>query len=569
MSIVMREELLYTAKSVFDNFDGVCLIDISSEEEAICAKFTYQESPLTLYVFHPDNVYLRSILVCVEDNVADELKIPPHYMRYNDAKKLSSLCLLDKEQHILSSYDLSGLMELYLSQTVSLLSLAPRQKTHEYLKEFEFYWNSSCELIRGDFIEADVYLPKENGASLLNCWYTEKDKHGKYILLPDGTELNFCNAPKGSHSTAIYIPIEQPLGILPPQKNIPWNARDILNIVYNQSEDRISSDTYGFLKKLEINSYQKVIVFSFSLPDSVAISFAGIISFDSNEKKPFITKIQEDFKSFVPILSTRMDMKHLYERVGQVPVDLPSVLLLGCGSVGSYLLPELVNMGFTHIGVSDPDTFVSGNSLRHYLGPRSSGSKKAVQMQFFMEYENPLVSIDVVPDILEQKENELAKTLEKYQIVIVAVGSTDIQRKLNYMFSKANSKAWHIFNWFDAEGKGSHVLAMRYSQKGCFDCLFRDKGEFTTKNKVTYADGTERVIGNGCGGSFSPYGNNVLARNTVLALSVLQAILDGSITRNTIASIRNEFTSLVSSISMTPVIDEDFAEEGCDICGNI
>lgn len=126
-----------------------------------------------------------------------------------------------------------------------------------------------------------------------------------------------------------------------------------------------------------------------------------------------------------------------------------------------------------------------------------------------------------------------------------------------------------IFNWLDAEGKGSHVLAMRYSQKGCFDCLFRDKGEFTTKNKVTYADGTERVIGNGCGGSFSPYGNNVLARNTVLALSVLQAILDGSITRNTIASIRNEFTSLVSSISMTPVIDEDFAEEGCDICGNI
>ena len=306
-----------------------------------------------------------------------------------------------------------------------------------------------------------------------------------------------------------------------------------------------------------------------TLPDSVAISFAGIISFDSNEKKPFITKIQEDFKSFVPILSTRMDMKHLYERVGQVPVDLPSVLLLGCSSVGSYLLPELVNMGFTHIGVSDPDTFVSGNSLRHYLGPRSSGSKKAVQMQFFMEYENPLVSIDVVPDILEQKENELAKTLEKYQIVIVAVGSTDIQRKLNYMFSKANSKAWHIFNWLDAEGKGSHVLAMRYSQKGCFDCLFRDKGEFTTKNKVTYADGTERVIGNGCGGSFSPYGNNVLARNTVLALSVLQAILDGSITRNTIASIRNEFTSLVSSISMTPVIDEDFAEEGCDICGNI
>lgn len=565
----MREELLHMTESVFGKFDEVCLVDISSEEESICAKFTYQDSPLKMYVFNPDNTYLRSILVCIEDRVADELKIPPHYIRYNDEKKLSSLCLLDKEQHILSSYDLPGLIELYLSQAISLLSLSPRQKAHEYLKEFEYYWNSSCELIRESLVEADVYLPKEERASLLNCWYTEKDKHGKYVLLADGTELNYCNAPKGSHSTALYIPIEQPLGILPPQKNTPWNARDLLNIVYNQSEDRISSDTYDFLKKLEINNYQKVVVFSFALPDSVTISFAGIISFGTNEKKSFITKVQEDFKSFVPILSTRMDMKHLHERVGQVPVDRPPVLLLGCGSVGSYLLPELVNMGFTHIGVSDPDMFVSGNSLRHYLGPHSSGSKKAVQMQFFMEYENPQVSIDIVPNILEQKEDELAKTLEKYHIVIVAVGGTDIQRKMNYLFSQANSKAWHLFNWLDAEGKGAHVLAMRYSQKGCFDCLFYKKGELSAKNKVTYSDGTEKVIGNGCGGSFSPYGNNVLIRNTSLAVSMLHGVLDGSITQNTVASIRNDFSSLASSISMTPVIDEDFAEEGCDICGNI
>jgi len=99
MSIVMREEFLHMTESVFGKFDEVCLVDISSEDELICAKFTYQDSPLKMYVFNPDNTYLRSILVCIEDRVADELKIPPHYMRYNNEKKLSSLCLLDKEQH--------------------------------------------------------------------------------------------------------------------------------------------------------------------------------------------------------------------------------------------------------------------------------------------------------------------------------------------------------------------------------------------------------------------------------------------------------------------------------------
>lgn len=86
---------------------------------------------------------------------------------------------------------------------------------------------------------------------------------------------------------------------------------------------------------------------------------------------------------------------------------------------------------------------------------------------------------------------------------------------------------------------------------------------------MSYADGTERVIGNGCGGSFSPYGNNVLVRNTSLVLSVLQGILNGSITQNTVASLRNDFSTLESSISMVPVIDSDFAEERCDICGHI
>ena len=110
---------------------------------------------------------------------------------------------------------------------------------------------------------------------------------------------------------------------------------------------------------------------------------------------------------------------------------------------------------------------------------------------------------------------------------------------------------------------------MRYSHKGCFNWLFFDNGEPISRSKVSYTDGTERVIGNGCGGSFSPYGNNVLVRNTSLALSVLQGIFDGSIVQNTVASIRNDFSSLESSITIAPIINTNFAEERCDICGHI
>lgn len=264
-----------------------------------------------------------------------------------------------------------------------------------------------------------------------------------------------------------------------------------------------------------------------------------------------------------------MDLKYLHERVGQHHTVLPSVLLIGCGSVGSYILPELVNLGVLNIGISDPDTFSSGNALRHYLGPRSHGQSKTTGMKFFMEFENPLVSIDVVSNILDMNDAVLTETLSKYKVIIIAVGGTDLQRRLNYRFSKISCTSWFLFNWLDAEGKGSHALAMRYSQKGCYNCLFYDNGEPIAKNKLSYTDGTEKIIGNGCGGSFSPYGNNVLVRNNSLVLSVLQGIFNGSIIQNTVASIKNDFSSLESSITIVPVIDNNFAEESCDICGHI
>ena len=262
-------------------------------------------------------------------------------------------------------------------------------------------------------------------------------------------------------------------------------------------------------------------------------------------------------------------MKYLHERVGQTHNVMPSVLLIGCGSVGSYILPELVNLGFVNIGVSDPDRFSSGNSLRHYLGPKSNGRYKTSEMRFFIEYENPLVSVDIMPNLLDLNDDSLVETLSKYQIVVIAVGGTDLQRQFNYRFSKIASTSWFLYNWLDAEGKGSHILAMRYAHKGCYNCLFYENGESTSISKVSYADGSERIIGNGCGGSFSPYGNNVLVRNTSLFLSVLQSVLNGSINQNTVISIRNDFSTLENSITIAPVINNDFAEERCDICGHI
>ena len=563
----MLENSLKSAKTVLTDFDDFIITDSGISDDGIWIKFTYNECYLLLTVNNPDKVYLRKVSVYMLGGKYDSIKLPPHFLRIDETNKLSYICLLDTEQHILTAYSLPEVIKLYLDQVRSILSLSNRQIEDEYLKEFEYYWNLGCAQRGKKSERAEIYLPSSLNASSLECWHFEKNE--KCIIFPEYIKFNEANVPKGTKSSALYIPIEYPNGIIPPQNNICWGKNELLDIIYNQVFDRISPDSNAFIKKQKIDNYQKVIVFSFFVPNSVTITFSGILKFNNNDKKDLISKIQEDFKSFTPIKSSRMDMKYLKERVGLEYSESPAVLLVGCGSVGSYILPELVNMGIVDIAISDPDEFVSGNSMRHYLGPRSNGTKKVDDLKFYIEFQNPLVSIKIVSNLLGMNDSELKDLVNKYPIVVIATGGTDLQKEFNYRFSKIKNESWFLYNWLDAEGKGAHILAMRYANKGCFNCLFYENGKPITYNKVSYANGSEKVIGNGCGGSFSPYGNNVLIKNTSLFIATLQNIINGSITQNTVASIKNDFSTYENSVYMVPNIESNFADEGCDICGSV
>lgn len=86
----MHEDCLRIIRDAFDEYTDFSLTDVSAEDTLISAKFTYQGSPLTLYVSDPSNNYLRRIMVCIEDRIADDLKIPAHYIRYNNQDMISA-----------------------------------------------------------------------------------------------------------------------------------------------------------------------------------------------------------------------------------------------------------------------------------------------------------------------------------------------------------------------------------------------------------------------------------------------------------------------------------------------
>lgn len=553
---------------VLNNYDCIDLGKIQEFPAGFHIYATCLKRKIEIWLLHPDNIYFRDLQIIVAEEVLIHGNIPPHFARYNRQKEVNQLCLLDKEQYILSSYSFPEYLRIYIDQLIGLFSLSNFKIKEEYLREFTYYWNRYC-FDEKSCCFSNVYLPVKRKAQELECWMNSSKEITSYQILSKTEKLNAMSQPSGVKSIAYYIPIEFPVGIIPPQEQRRWGAQDLLNILYNPIRDRVSEDTYKFLSKTKVDTYKKVIVFSFRVPESVEITFSGVITFKDNREKCIIDKVREDFVQFIPMKTTRMDLKYLSERVGQEYVKLPPVLIIGCGSVGSYILQELVKMGFDHIGISDPDIFESGNALRHILGPSYSGKNKAAAMQAYIQNGNPQVRVDIVPDLLSKDEKEVRLLIERFKIIILAVGGTDLQRKFNYLFKRTQSESWFVFNWLDAAGKGSHALVMRYALPGCFNCLFYDHGKPIYKNKISFSDGTEKVVNNGCGGAFTPYGNSVLVRNTSMIVSILRSILEGKIQKNTVISCRHDFTSLKDSITMQPIILDDFAEESCDICDEI
>ena len=73
-------------RDVFSAYTDAEITDTTLKDFLMQVSFTFRGFALKLNIVHPENAYLREVLVCIEDEVAKELMLPPHYMRYDDEK---------------------------------------------------------------------------------------------------------------------------------------------------------------------------------------------------------------------------------------------------------------------------------------------------------------------------------------------------------------------------------------------------------------------------------------------------------------------------------------------------
>ena len=501
--------------------------------------------------------------------VNDELLDHPHIMlrdtNFTDIERFPEgiyrwICLYEQDSimNTLVSYE-DKIIDC-IDRLIELLGMNPVEKEREFQKEFMYYWNS--EAAGKNRIRA--YLRDETRFSEMDSF------HGTNIVLlvEQGLDLSDIDERnKGERkwtrhleNDTYHIPITDNRGIIPPHRGFQWTAKEVQNIVYGRQVEHISDETFRKLKTTIPKRHDLILLFSMRTEQS-NVAYALKVRCKSIAGRTLFDKILSDITEVNPLWTERKDYTYMCEQIGNdTGLQDKSILLVGAGSLGSYVAFELAKNGAKNIMIYDGDTLEDENILRWAYGGIGKKSNKASTIQLLLNLLHPEIHITGEPRNIDVKT--LSEEISKRDLIIFTIGNSDEQLKFNTALKKANCSKPVLYVWLEEGGAYSHILFANYQNQGCFECLYTNaQGNHVNNRARKNSDALldTGVIRNGCGGTRAAYGTAVILRTTAALLDTIRDIVDQRIINSTLIDIAPDRIS---------ISDTEFPMEACNCCGN-
>ena len=204
-----------------------------------------------------------------------------------------------------------------------------------------------------------------------------------------------------------------------------------------------------------------------------------------------------------------------------------TVILIGCGSVGSHVAGMLAQAGVGHLILVDPETLSWANIGRHKLGAKHLAQRKAEALALELRENYPHLKVEYRND---DWENVLCKEPELFlagQLIISATGSWSSESALNIWHQGHRQQLAILYGWTEAHSCAGHAVVIT-DEGGCLECGFNEFG--TPLVKVTDWKGkTTELREPACGAMFQPYGPIELNHtNTLIVEKALDVLLERS-----------------------------------------
>lgn len=499
----------------------------------------------------------------------DEFLDFPHVMlratNITDGKRLPNgtyrwICLFEHNSVVNSLVAYEDKIFDCIDRLIELLSMNPSDREKEFQKEFMFYWNSEAHDSKG----FTVYLSQDTHFAEMDAFHGAESirliEKGLSLSDIDEREKDELKWTRHLENDVYYIPIIDSRGILPPHRGFQWTAAEVQKIVYGKQIEHISDDSFQKLKTIVPKRHDLILVFSMKNEQS-NVAFSLKVKCKSIAGRTLLDKLLFDITAVEPLHTERKDYAYMCELIGNdTGLMNKRILLIGAGSLGSYVAFELAKNGAQNIKIYDGDKLEDENILRWAYGGIGKGSNKATTIQFLLNLLHPELHIESTAKNIDAKS--LVKEASDKDMLIFTIGSSDEQIKFNAALKKANCKIPVLYVWLEEGGDYSHILFVNYDKRGCYECLFTDQYGGLVNNRArrnTDLSIENGIILNGCGGTRAAYGTAVLLRTTAALLDTINNIENHTITKNTLIDIAPNWIAISDTV---------FPMEACACCGN-
>ena len=201
---------------------------------------------------------------------------------------------------------------------------------------------------------------------------------------------------------------------------------------------------------------------------------------------------------------------------GSLDLRGKSVLLVGCGSVGSELAVNLTSTGVGRLTLSDPDVFSEENLYRHVLSVGDIGRSKSAALASEIVRKHPWANVTPWVKPLQELRDE--RVLQSFDMIAVAIGSPNVERAFAEYWRTCDLRVPPVLNcWLEGHGIGGHATLALPASVGCWYCAYVDPETLTRGlvSNLNFIKPGQVMLRNqgGCGTQFLPY-SAVAARTT-------------------------------------------------------
>lgn len=219
---------------------------------------------------------------------------------------------------------------------------------------------------------------------------------------------------------------------------------------------------------------------------------------------PELTYLMQDKdREIIKLNVSQLDRKRLFNRGGDGKIiSNCKVSITGCGSIGSYLIQVLSELGINDFTLIDDDILCSENIARHICGASEIGKSKteAIKEQLIKHY--PYMKCESIAKDVFEVFHENIDVFNDCDINFIAVGYRPVESKFLTLVEQRKITKPIVIIWVEPFLLGGHAIIVQNQQD--IEGVIYDK-EYRFKYSVL-SNGKKYIKKEaGCNSTYIPY----------------------------------------------------------------